>query len=593
MKKLLTLCCLLVAVVAQAQLPPVFGPEYDGKYQNDPLQRVYIAPQRIVWMYDGDGRLIQNPEVLLNIGPGTGQADMSAAIPKCILQSTENEKPSIIFDFGKELHGGIQLVMGGGNRLPSLVRIRFGESVGEACSQTLNSEWKVGFSTDDHAKRDLVMEIPRDGSIEIGNTGFRFVRIDLLENNRTMSFKQVRAILRYRDIPYLGSFRSSDQRLNQIWLTGAYTVHLNMQEFLWDGIKRDRAVWLGDMHPEVMTISKVFGNNEVVPGSLDLAVKQFPLPRWMNGMSAYSLWYLVIHRDWYFQNGDRALLEHHREYITGLVDKITALVDEQGNETMSATGCFLDWPSSPNPEGVKAGFRALMVWALNDAQTLCDILGEPVAAEKCRTAVGRLMLYSKDPNGLKQGAALMAIAGTKPAAEACDEVVSVGGAKGFSTFYGYYMLQAQALAGQYQTALDIIRQYWGGMLDMGATTFWEDFNLEWLNDATRLDEMPVPGKKDIHGSYGDYCYPGYRHSFCHGWSSGPTAWLSEHVLGVQIVDPGCKTVRIEPHLGDLAWVEGIYPTPYGEIKIRHNRQPDGSVVSKIDAPKQVKVIRAK
>ena len=99
------------------------------------------------------------------------------------------------------------------------------------------------------------MEIPRDGMIEIGNTGFRFVRLDLLQNNATISLKEISAILRYRDIPYLGSFECNDQRLNKIWITGAYTVHLNMQEFLWDGIKRDRVVWLGDMHPELMTIS--------------------------------------------------------------------------------------------------------------------------------------------------------------------------------------------------------------------------------------------------------------------------------------------------------------------------------------------------
>ena len=151
----------------------------------------------------------------------------------------------------------------------SLVRIRFGESVGEANSSTSNSEWKVGFSTDDHAKRDIIMEIPRDGMIEIGNTGFRFVRLDLLQNNATISLKEISAILRYRDIPYLGSFECNDQRLNKIWVTGAYTVHLNMQEFLWDGIKRDRVVWLGDMHPELMTISRVFGYNEVIPNSLD------------------------------------------------------------------------------------------------------------------------------------------------------------------------------------------------------------------------------------------------------------------------------------------------------------------------------------
>ena len=50
------------------------------------------------------------------------------------------------------------------------------------------------------------MEIPRDGMIEIGNTGFRFVRLDLLQNNATISLKEISAILRYRDIPYLGSF---------------------------------------------------------------------------------------------------------------------------------------------------------------------------------------------------------------------------------------------------------------------------------------------------------------------------------------------------------------------------------------------------
>ena len=93
--------------------------------------------------------------------------------------------------------------------------------------------------------RDITMKIPSNGQIEIGNTGFRFVRIDLLQTEVNVHIKEASAILRYRDIPYLGSFRCSDERLNQIWMTGAYTVHLNMQEYLWDGIKRDRLIWLG------------------------------------------------------------------------------------------------------------------------------------------------------------------------------------------------------------------------------------------------------------------------------------------------------------------------------------------------------------
>ena len=63
-----------------------------------------------------------------------------------------------------------------------------------------------------------------------------------------------------------------------------------MQEYLWDGVKRDRLVWVGDLHPEVMTVNTVFGYNEVVPKSLDLIRDITPLPQWMNGISSYSIW---------------------------------------------------------------------------------------------------------------------------------------------------------------------------------------------------------------------------------------------------------------------------------------------------------------
>ncbi|MCC8089353.1 MAG: alpha-L-rhamnosidase [Rikenellaceae bacterium] len=569
-----------------AGLPPVFGPEYEGKTQKDELTRVYITPQRIVWKTDD--KLVKNDEILLR--RGNSQAELTGRAA-CSMINTDIDTASIILDYGKEIHGGLQLVLGSSSRRqPSLVRIRFGESVGECSSQTLNSEWKVGYSTDDHAKRDIIMEVPRDGLIEIGNTGFRFVRIDLLQPNTTIRLREARAILRYRDIPYLGSFNSSDERLNQIWLTGAYTVHFNMQEYLWDGIKRDRVIWLGDMHPEVATIMAVFGDNNIVPETLDLACEQFPLPQWMNGMSAYSLWYLIIQHDWYRHSGDMEFLNKHKNYILGLIDLIDSKIKEDGSEELSGFR-FLDWPSTPNQEGVEAGFRALIVWAMNDAEKLCRVLGETEYARKSKACADRMNLKIKDHNHLKQAASLMAIAGILDAEKASEDVVSVGGSQGFSTFYGYYMLQAQALAGQYQTAMDIIREYWGGMLDMGATTFWEDFNMEWLENAARLDEVTPSGKKDIHGDFGAFCYPGYRHSFCHGWSSGPTAWMTEHILGVKILEPGCKILKIEPYLGDLDWVEGTFPTPYGVVEIKHFIDNNGKINSTIKAPKGIKIIK--
>jgi len=84
---------------------------------------------------------------------------------------------------------------------------------------------------------------------------------------------------------------------------------------------------------------------------------------------------------------------------------------------------------------------------------------------------------------------------------------------------------------------------------------------------------------------------GLRHSFCHGWASGPTAWLSAHVLGIEPVEPGFKTVRITPHLGQLDWAEGAFPTPYGVIEVSHSRRSDGSVQSKVKLPKGIKQVK--
>ena len=212
--------------------------------RSDELSRVYITPKRIVWTQGN----IKQQNILMD--EGNGQPDM-AGLPACTLQNGDSLTTSILLDYGRELHGGLKLVIGGANAASSQVRIRFGESVGECCAEPDGGKNRKGFASNDHATRDAVFTIPRYGQMEIGSTGFRFVRIDLLEPNRRLQLKEATAVLRYRDLPYTGSFRCSDQRLDSIWATGAYTVHLCMQEYLWDGIKRDRAIWLGDMHPEV------------------------------------------------------------------------------------------------------------------------------------------------------------------------------------------------------------------------------------------------------------------------------------------------------------------------------------------------------
>lgn len=562
--------------------------------QRDSRSRTYIPPTRIVWQQDS--ACIEGEENLLK--PGIGQADLANRNP-CILRSSATAHPALLLDFGKELQGGLQFVTGmPASQKPVRIRVRLGESVSEAMCEI---DGKNG-ATNDHAIRDFTLSLPWLGVQEVGNSGFRFVRIELLDDSVELQLKEVRAISTLRDIPYRGSFRSNDERLNRIWQTGAYTVHLNMQEYLWDGVKRDRLVWIGDMHPEVMTINSVFGYNEVVPKSLSLIRDITPLPGWMNGISSYSIWWLLIQRDWYYYQGDWQFLKAQQPYATELLRHLISKVDANGKEQLDGNR-FLDWPSSENLPAINAGLQAMMIQALRAGVELSQLYEDEALAQDCQAALDRSIRYTqKHPQrfpakageikaGDKQAAALLTIAGVLDPQTANTQCLAVDGAKGFSTFYGYYMLRAMAMAGNYQGALDVIRTYWGAMLDLGATTFWEDFNMEWLPNAARIDELVPSGKKDIHGDYGAYCYQGFRHSLCHGWASGPTSWLSEFVLGVQVVEPGCRTIRITPHLGDLQWVEGSFPTPYGDIQIRHEKEANGNIKSHIEASKEIRIIQ--
>ncbi len=346
------------------------------------------------------------------------------------------------------------------------------------------------------------------------------------------------------------------------------------------------------MYPEVSSINAVFGRVEVVPRSLDLIRDVTPPTTWMNGISSYSIWWILIQEQLWLHYGDQNYLAAQKDYLQKLLRHLANYVGEDGAERLDGTR-FLDWPTSSNAQAVHEGLQSLMLLAMESGSRLSKALGDAETARICEQTISRLRKHTPQPSGRKSPAALEALAGIRQAKDVANETLKKDGPKDLSTFYGFFVLEALERSGDIDTALDFISAYWGGMLDYGATTFWEDFDLAWTNNAARIDELVPPGKKDIHGDCGAYCYLGFRHSLCHGWASGPTAWLSQNVLGVKPLEPGFKQVSINPQLGRLKWVEGTYPTPLGVIKVRHERRDNGSIKSDIDSPKGIKVVSGK
>lgn len=133
------------------KLPPIFDNSYEA--QKDSRIRQYLTPKRIVWMSDRSGISVVDASNLLR--KGTGQADLvHQHFAKLI--SNEGDTPGILFDFGKEIQGGIQIVTDQpADQRPIRVRIRLGESVSEAMSEVDT----VHGATNDHAMRDFTVQV--------------------------------------------------------------------------------------------------------------------------------------------------------------------------------------------------------------------------------------------------------------------------------------------------------------------------------------------------------------------------------------------------------------------------------------------------
>lgn len=535
-----------------------------SKKKEDTVSR-YVMPTAVAVQKDA-----QNSDVLLKEHP------RQALIFGCFEYCTIKKGGYVVLDMGCEIHGGADITFEKQFKASKTVRVTFGESVMESLS-----EIGIKNATNDHSTRDFDFCTSGAMNVKYGNTGYRFIKIEAMECD--VYIKSVQGIFVYRDIEYIGSFECNDEKINKIWQVGAYTTHLNMQEYLWDGIKRDRLVWMGDTNPEILTICSVFGYNDVVPKSMDLIMETTPLDKWMNNNTpTYTNWWLINQYDWYMQNGDLKYLIERKGYIFETIKKIIDCISNDGE--LDYPKYFCDWSSADTNDEI-IGAYSVTILGLKAAARLSGFLENNYLKSDCERAVKLLLKKKFNVFKNKQTAALYALSGGTDCKKMSESLLLKDGAHGMSTFLGGYVLRAMKSGGFGTDAINIMRDYWGAMLDYGATTFWEDFDIGWITDKTvGIDKIVPDGMLDIHGDCGKFCYKQFRHSLCHGWASGPTSFLSQCVTGIEILEPGCKKVRIKPELCGLECIKTKYPTPLGiiDVKKEKNSAPEITVPDGIE-----------
>lgn len=418
----------------------------------------------------------------------------------------------VVFDFGQEMCGGVRILTYQSENAG--VRVRFGESLSECFAEIGQKN-----ATNDHAVRDFTCVLPSYSDMTVGNTGFRFVRFDFDGRATLKSVVAVNHILRKKA---LYRYNGEDKCIKEIYTAAKRTIDLCAAgDYIWDGVKRDRLVWIGDMHPEMLALTTLYGNVRSLERSLDFIKEQTPLPCWMNGYPMYSMWWIIILADYYEKTGARAFTERQLSYLSSLVEQMNDCVREDG--TLDYPSYFVDWPTHGQPDELH-GVRAINIIAVKKAIALLSCFKRDTS---CAEALHhKLLKIEIAPKTSKQVTALKFFA-TGLSAEDKARLVA-GGARGMSTFMSYYILKAVASFDR-QTAIDMMKEYYGAMLKKGATTFFEDFSLEWAENSCAIDALPRANERDLHGDFGAFCYEGFRHSLCHGWSAGVLQFMKEEI----------------------------------------------------------------
>ncbi len=373
-----------------------------------------------------------------------------------------------------------------------------------------------------------------------------------------------------------GAFSSSDDLLDRIWRVGVDTVYPNMTDAYTDTPWRERGQWWGDAFVEDKINEVVFGDTKLLRRGLLFMADAFedgrPEAMAPNGDGAHMLdfgmlWVQGLQRFWQRTADDRFLRDLYpvvRDFMTYLQlrqNAATGLLDLP-RDHWSVT-VLIDWAGSDSRYGQSTALNAVYYGTLLDAAVIADRVGDQSQAaawreraDEVRQQANVLLFLPAEHQYLttiydgqrlppSPHAQAWALAyGLVPEAEA-DEVASAllallssdPATPNLESYGMYWTLKALGAAGRVPEALQIIERYYGRMLDLGASTWWERF----LSDRY------------------------YTSSLCHGWSGAPTWFLSTYVLGA--LEPEAGKWFVKPGFGALEQASGVLPLQTGELQL--------------------------
>lgn len=488
--------------------------------------------------------------------------------PSSFHLATKEQKPinseNGLYDFGRETFGYLVLK---GLRGKGVINIYYGESHEEALDRE-HCETLDRIAWQNNENTELALS---------DSKAFRFVQIDC---DGDVQIEEVLMLYEYLPVEYRGSFCCNDDEINRIWDVAAYTMHLTTREFFMDGIKRDRWVWSGDAVQSFLMNYYLFFDSECVKRTLRLLRGKDPVTAHINTIMDYTFYWFNGIYDYYLYTNDKAFVEEMYPKMKSLMAYCLGRTDENGMaEGQSDDWIFVDWVDFPmHKRGVMCFEQILFCKSLETMKLCAEICGQSDGSEQYGALASKLKdtfittfwdeehhaflhniedghlneMITKFPNMF---AITYGYVDEKRKQDILENVMLNESVEAITTPYmRFYELEALCSMQMQAEVLPEIKSYWGGMLNEGATSFWEKY----IPSETGAQHLAMYGRP-------------YGKSLCHAWGASPIYLLGKYYLGVKPTKPGYSEYEVRPCLGGLEWMEGDVPTPFGKVHVRMDK----------------------
>ena len=308
-----------------------------------------------------------------------------------------------------------------------------------------------------------------------------------------------------------------DPRLRRMWTAGVETLRRCTRHFLLDGLKRDRMPWAADLVMATLAEARSFRNAEIVKRELAALGSGDPKETQVNGILAYSLWWVIGHEVFQRHFGDDAYLRLHYPRICERMDELVGHEDARGFVVKGLGWDFMDWTDSDSGELKSETTRQVIYFgAVRAAACLAGRMGDVAREKRWREKASRLgqAILAGGMDGTRH-ARMLAIVFDLVSGETAQAYAREIAAGNLPPTVTPYMAAFETMAllkgGQPEAARRRLEAVWGRMIDSGCDTYWEG----WDDSQTGDDR------------YRYYSRP-FGKSLCHAWSAAPVflvPWL--------------------------------------------------------------------